>query len=83
LPESAIRRLARWLGYHPHREAALEWLWCGRRAKVVDGSTVSMPDTAANQHEYPVRPIPTGLSMLKKPNAISDSDFFGCKFSEV
>ncbi len=31
----------------------MEWLWCGRRVKVVDGTTVSMPDTAANQREYP------------------------------
>jgi putative transposase len=53
LPESALRRLARWLGYHLHREAAEDWLWCGRRVKVVDGTTVSMADTAANQREYP------------------------------
>ena len=34
----------------------MEWLWCGRRVKVVDGTTVSMPDTAANQREYPQSP---------------------------
>lgn len=28
-------------------------LWCGRRVKIVDGSTVSMPDTAANQARFP------------------------------
>ncbi len=28
-------------------------LWCGRRVKVIDGSSVSMPDTLANQNEYP------------------------------
>lgn len=28
-------------------------LWCGRRVKVVDGSSVSMPDTPENQETYP------------------------------
>jgi len=28
-------------------------LWCGRRVRVIDGSSVSMPDTAANQEKYP------------------------------
>jgi Transposase DDE domain/Insertion element 4 transposase N-terminal len=27
--------------------------WCGRAVKVVDGSTLSMPDTLRNQKEYP------------------------------
>jgi len=27
-------------------------LWCGRHVIVVDGSTVSMPDTAKNQEAY-------------------------------
>jgi putative transposase len=53
LPESALRRLARWLGYNLHQQSAEDWLWCGRRVKVVDGTTMSMPDTAANQREYP------------------------------
>jgi hypothetical protein len=30
-----------------------EYLWCGRDVKVIDGSTVSMPDTVENQKEYP------------------------------
>lgn len=29
------------------------WLWKGKRVKLVDGSTLSMPDTVANQLEYP------------------------------
>jgi hypothetical protein len=28
-------------------------LWCGRRVKLLDGSTVSMPDTPENQQDYP------------------------------
>ncbi|MEH2421682.1 MAG: hypothetical protein V7K48_12395 [Nostoc sp.] len=30
-----------------------EHLWCGHNGKVIDGSTVSMPDTVENQKEYP------------------------------
>lgn len=28
-------------------------MWCGRHVKVIDGSTVSMPDTPLNQSAYP------------------------------
>jgi hypothetical protein len=53
LPESVPFRLMRSLGRKLHDAAPPEWLWCGHRVKVVDGTTVSMPDTAANQREYP------------------------------
>lgn len=35
------------------RRAASAWLWCGRRVKVLDGTSFSMPDTAANQKRWP------------------------------
>ncbi len=44
------------LGYELHDDLPEEWRWCGRRVKVVHGTTVSMPDTAANQREYPQSP---------------------------
>ena len=34
--------------YQPH-----PWLWRGREVKLIDGTTVSMPDTALNQASYP------------------------------
>jgi hypothetical protein len=36
-------------------EAAAEadWLWKGKHAKLIDGFTFTMPDTAKNQAEYP------------------------------
>jgi hypothetical protein len=34
-------------------EAPQAWLWRGRRVRVVDGSTITMPDTPENQAEYP------------------------------
>jgi len=30
-----------------------QWLWKGRKVALVDGSTVSMPDTVKNQQEFP------------------------------
>lgn len=53
LPESLLRRLVRETGRGVHNETPAEWLWKGRRVKVVDGTTVSMPDTPANQAAYP------------------------------
>ncbi len=32
------------------------WLWRGRHVYLVDGTTVSMPDTAENQEAYPQQP---------------------------
>jgi hypothetical protein len=53
LPESLLVRLTRETGRELHRRTRPEWLWHGRRVKVADGTTVSMPDTAANQAAYP------------------------------
>jgi Transposase DDE domain len=56
LPESLLRRLLRETGQALHREAPAEWRWQGRRVQVVDGTTVSMPDSPANQAAYPQNP---------------------------
>jgi hypothetical protein len=53
LPEEACHALARNAGRQLDDDAPKEWLWKERRVYVVDGSTVTMPDTAANQREYP------------------------------
>jgi hypothetical protein len=53
LPEAACRELVRRSGRELDGQAPQEWLWQGRRVCVVDGSTVSMPDTPENQAEYP------------------------------
>jgi hypothetical protein len=31
----------------------VDWLWKGKHAKLIDGFTFTMPDTAENQAEYP------------------------------
>jgi hypothetical protein len=56
LPEAACRELVRRTGREAEREAPHEWLWRGRRVRVIDGSTITMPDTPENQAEYPQIP---------------------------
>ncbi len=58
LPEGLLSRLARQTGPELHRQAPLPWWWRGRRVKLVDGTTVSRPDTAANQEAYPQHNAP-------------------------
>jgi hypothetical protein len=53
LPEGAIASLARHSGHRLGDQTPQAWRWKGRRVKIVDGSTVSMPDTEANQAAYP------------------------------
>jgi hypothetical protein len=53
LSESLLSRLARETGRDLHQQTPSAWRWKGRRVKLVDGSTVSMPDTPANQKAYP------------------------------
>jgi hypothetical protein len=52
LPQGLLSRLS---GLVARRagEAAGAWLWHGHRVRVVDGTSVSMPDTPANQQAYP------------------------------
>lgn len=53
LPESVVARLAQEAGDRLSQESPRSWRWKGRRVKLVDGSTVSMPATPANQEAYP------------------------------
>jgi putative transposase len=53
LPEAVIRRLTLDMAAGCEEAVPSCWLWHGRHVKLVDGTTVSMPDTEANQAEYP------------------------------
>jgi putative transposase len=53
LPETVLRRLAYDVARGSEQSIPTAWRWKGRSVKLVDGTTVSMPDTAANQAEYP------------------------------
>jgi hypothetical protein len=53
LPESFFADVARHTGRALDAKADPHWLWKRRRVYIYDGSSVSMPDTAKNQAEYP------------------------------
>jgi hypothetical protein len=53
LPLGVVVRLVRRTANQIEAQAPQAWLWRGRRVTLVDGSTVSMPDTPENQQEYP------------------------------
>jgi hypothetical protein len=53
LPEGLFRDLVHGTGRTIQEKADPSWLFHGRSVKIVDGSTVVMPDTAANQEAYP------------------------------
>jgi len=56
LSEAAIHRLAADVADGCEQQVDEEWLWRGRHAYLVDGTTVSMPDTPENQAAYPQPP---------------------------
>jgi hypothetical protein len=53
LPESFFSDVARQTGRALEENVDQRWLWKGRRVYVYDGSSVTMPDTPANQAAYP------------------------------
>ena len=53
LPEKLIEKLFSQTAQSLEEKVRSEHLWCGRHVKVIDGSTVSMPDTVENQKTYP------------------------------
>ena len=53
VPEQFFSAVACRVGRALDAKSDAAWLWKGRRVYMFDGSTVSMPDTAANQRDYP------------------------------
>jgi hypothetical protein len=53
LPEGVIVRLVHQTARRTDDRVSDAWLWNGRSVTLVDGTTASMPDTLANQEEYP------------------------------
>jgi DDE family transposase len=53
LPEEFFSNVARQTGRALEANVDPQWLWKSRRVYVYDGSSVSMPDTAENQRDYP------------------------------
>jgi putative transposase len=53
LPAAIIRRLTTDVANGCEQRLPAPWRWKGRRVKLIDGTTVSMPDTPDNQAAYP------------------------------
>jgi putative transposase len=53
LPAAVIRRLTTQIADGCERRVPTSWLWKGRHVYLVDGTTVSMPDTPDNQAAFP------------------------------
>ena len=53
LPEKFFATITQSVGLALDTKMKQSWLWKGRRVIMFDGSSLSMPDTKANQAEYP------------------------------
>jgi hypothetical protein len=53
LPETTLPHLTRQTGSRLEQDSPHAWRWHRRRTRLADGSTLSMPDTVANQKAYP------------------------------
>lgn len=53
LPEAALHELTCDVASELEENAESPWLWKGMHAKLIDGFTLTMPDTPENQSEYP------------------------------
>ncbi len=53
LPEELLSNLVIESGEQLEKETPLIWLWHQKHVKLMDGSTLSMPDTEKNQEIYP------------------------------
>lgn len=53
LPLGMVSQLTQYLSEQIDQQLPDAWHWQGRRVRIVDGTTVTMPDTAANQAAFP------------------------------
>jgi len=53
LPLDMVAELVKQTGQLIAEQAPVDWAWQGRPVKLVDGTTITMPDTKDNQQTYP------------------------------
>lgn len=53
LPLPVVRELSEDVASRCEAQAPPEWLWKNRHVKLIDGTTVTMPDTEENQEAFP------------------------------
>jgi hypothetical protein len=74
LSEPMLRKLCDHLGEQLEQQVSEDQLWLGRRVKIIDGTSVSMPDTAANQKIWPqssAQKPGCGFALLKRLGVFS------------
>ncbi len=65
LPLSMVSELVRYTGQQLANNVPLLWNWKGRPVRLVDGTTVELPDTEANQQAYPQTQKRTGCPLSR------------------
>lgn len=53
LPLAMLSEMVRSTGELMNSRLSKKWLWRGRRVRLIDGTTLTLPDTEANQAQYP------------------------------
>jgi hypothetical protein len=48
-----VNQLATKIAELVHQKTPDDWLWKGRRIRLIDGTTLTMPDTPENQQKFP------------------------------
>ena len=57
LPLEMVSTLARYTGELMNSKIPEAWRWHGKRVHLIDGTTVTLPDTSANQAVYPQQSV--------------------------
>lgn len=57
LPLEMVSTLVRYTGERMNAQVPAQWRWHGKRVYLIDGTTVTLPDTAANQAVYPQQAV--------------------------
>lgn len=57
LPVAVVQELTTHVAEKAEAAVPDKWLWNGRHVKLVDGTTITMPDTEANQAVYPQQTV--------------------------
>jgi hypothetical protein len=68
LPLQMLSNLTRQSGQLLSAQATRQWNWRGRAVKLVDGTSIHMPDTQANQSSYPqpdTQPSGVGFPLMR------------------
>jgi hypothetical protein len=50
---NVLKHLALKTGHNLEEQVSKDWLWYGRHVTLVDGTTMTLADTEANQKAYP------------------------------